>query len=178
MSAASLTARFQAAYRTRRSVRWGTDLLAMLVVVLIISAWQTRHHRSGVVPEFSLPRLDTGALVTSADLRGKPTMLVFWAPWCGVCRAEKPNIGWVQSLVGDHANVLSVVASYQSKAEVQHQVDEQAMRYPVLLGSDSLTQTFAVEAFPTVYFLDSNGTIRHSVTGYTTTFGLLWRLFI
>jgi thiol-disulfide isomerase/thioredoxin len=174
----SAVQRFQAAYRSRRSVRWASDVGVMVLLVLAISAWQTRHHRSGQAPAFALQSLEGGELVSNSSLRGKPTMVVFWAPWCGVCRAETPNLRWVHSLVGAHANVVSVVASYQSRAEVQRQVDEQAMRYPVLLGSDALTQSFAVEAFPTVYFLDSTGSIRHSVTGYTTTLGLLWRLFV
>ena len=45
-----------------------------------------------------------------------------------------------------------------------------------LLGDDALLRAFHVEAFPTAYFLDSGGRVQGSVTGYTTTLGLLARL--
>ena len=86
-------------------------------------------------------------------------------------------MSWVRDLVGSKAQVLSVVAGYRSVGEVEASVKERAMDYPVLLGDDETTGRFGVEAFPTVFFLDEKGHIRHSATGYTTTLGLLWRLF-
>ena len=43
------------------------------------------------VPEFSLPRLDEPAkALTTADLRGKVSLLNVWATWCVGCRQEHP----------------------------------------------------------------------------------------
>lgn len=148
----------------------------MLALVLAIGAWQTRHHPRGAVPSFSLEALDGTGAMTDQSLRGKPTMLVFWAPWCRVCKAQASNVSWVQRLVGTRARVVSVAAAYGSLDEVRAEVREQAMAYPVLLGDDATTARFAVEAFPTVFFLDAEGQLRHSAAGYTTTLGMLWRL--
>jgi hypothetical protein len=48
--------------------------------------------------------------------------------------------------------------------------------YPVWLGDDQVAKAFHVEAFPTTYFLDGDGNIRHATSGYTSTLGFRLRL--
>jgi thiol-disulfide isomerase/thioredoxin len=164
------------AYQTRRAVRWPVDALSILLLIGLAGLWQTRNHVRGEAPAFSFPSLDTGALVSRSSLGGKPTMVVFWAPWCTVCGAESQNVSWVRSLVGARANVVSVASSYRSQADVQGYVVKHAVDYPVLLGDEGTVAQFNISAFPTVYFLDSNGRITSSVVGYSTTAGLVGRL--
>jgi thioredoxin-related protein len=74
--------------------------------------------------------------------------------------------------------VVSVAASFENVDQVRAYVRDHGVDYPVLLGDDALVRAFRVEAFPTVYFLDAGGRVRRSATGYTTTLGLLARLFL
>ena len=159
----------------RRTVRLALNGVVVIAVFFGIGLWQTRGHLRGDAPAFSLPTLD-GATVSTQSLAGKPTMLVFWAPWCGVCKLESGNVSWVRSLVGAHANVVSVASEYGDLAEVRAYVAEQGVDYPVLLGGKATARAFAVAAFPTVFFLDGQGRITGSAVGYTTTLGLLTRL--
>jgi thiol-disulfide isomerase/thioredoxin len=170
-------ARWQQA-RQRRWVRWGTDLALVAALVTGIGAWQTRRHLSGVeAPRAVLAALD-GAEVSLDFLRGKPVLLAFWAPWCTVCAAESQNISWIRSLAGGRAHVVSVAASFENVEQVRAYVRDHGVDYPVLLGDDALVRAFRVEVFPTVYFLDAGGRVHRSATGYTTTLGLLSRLFL
>ena len=161
--------------RSRRAVRLAMDGLVLIVIFFAVSLWQTRSHLRGDAPAFSLRTLD-GATVSTESLAGKPVLLAFWAPWCGVCKVESRNISWVKSLVGERAHVVSVASEYENLGEVRGYVADQSVDYPVLLGGRKTARDFQVAAFPTVFFLDAEGRITGSVVGYTTTGGLLMRL--
>lgn len=167
-------ARLQQAREERWYVRWGYELVWVVGILGAVGLWQTRSHLRGDAPAFEVPLLSGGS-VSSAALQGKPTMLVFWAPWCTVCKQETPNIESAASLLGDRARVVSVASDYASLDSVEAYVAEHAVTVPVALGGDALARQFRVGAFPTVYFLDDKGVIKGSVVGYTTTAGLVGR---
>ncbi len=161
----------------QRALRWSIELLGLLAVFWVLDAWQTRDLPRGTLPAFTLQALD-GSPHTDTMLAGKPTLLIFWAPWCGVCQVQSQNVSWLQSMLGTRARVLSVASSYRELGEVHAYVSAHAVDYPVLLGSRATLRAFRVRAFPTVFFLDSEGKIKRVASGYTTTFGLLWRLLL
>jgi thiol-disulfide isomerase/thioredoxin len=163
--------------RLRGARRWGLELLVVLALFMAINAWQTSDLPRGDVARFTLRAIDGGTF-DSASLAGKPALLVFWAPWCGVCRAQSQNVSWAQSMAGARVRVVSVAASYRDVADVRAYMAEQDVDYPVLLGNAALARSFGVRAFPTAFYLDAQGKISRATVGYTTTFGLLWRALL
>lgn len=161
--------------RRLRAVRLAMDGVIVIAIFFAVSLWQTRSHLRGDAPAFSLSTIE-GATVSTASLSGKPTLVVFWAPWCGVCKVESRNVSWLRSLVGERAHVISIASDYDDLADVRAYVAEQGVDYPVLLGGRKLARAFQVTAFPSAFFLDAEGRITSSVVGYTTTAGLLARL--
>jgi thiol-disulfide isomerase/thioredoxin len=162
----------------RRAVRWGLEAAWVIAVLAAVGAWQARDNLpSGTAPEFTLPTL-AGDPVSIAALRGRPVLVVLWAPWCGVCKAQSDNVGRVMRLVGNRAHVLSIASSYEDVAEVAAYVRERGVEYPVLLGGDGTTTPLRARGYPTAYFLDAEGRVKRSVGGYTTTAGLLLRLLL
>ena len=162
----------------RRWFRWGGEALVVLGAVLAIGLVQTRHHLGGGERPAATFRTLDGGTVTLESLRGRPLALAFWAPWCQVCAAQSGNLSRVARWAGDRARVVSVASAYGDVAEVKAYMKEHAVEYPVLLGDEEAVRAFHVEAYPTVYFLDSEGRIKRSVAGYTTTGGLLARLLL
>jgi peroxiredoxin len=164
--------------RQRWWVRWGVDLAVAALLFMVVMAWQTRHLPGAgtPAPDFQLRTL-SGEQVRLSELRGKPVVLAFWAPWCGVCKAESSTLSALRRTVGDRAHVLTVAVAYEDEAAVRRFVRDQEADYPVLLGNDSLTQAFRVNSFPTTFVLSSEGRIEQATVGYTTRLGLLWRLW-
>lgn len=172
----SAVSKLYSLYRTRRAVRWPVDAVLLLLVIAAVGLWQTRGHASGALPaDVTLTALD-GRAVALSSLAGKPTVLAFWAPWCGVCRASSDNLSRVARLTGSRAQVVSIALAYEDRASVDRYVQQNGVDYPVLLGNEELGRRLAVTSFPTVYFVGADGRISGSVVGYTTTLGLLWRL--
>lgn len=173
---APLRANLKAIVSKQKLKRWAIEGAVLVAMVAVIGAWQTRAHARGPAPAFSLQTLD-GKTVSLSSLAGKPVMLAFWAPWCGVCKVTADNVGRVASLVGSRKQVVSVALAYDGRASVEQYAKEHVSDgVPVLLGDDALQHALHVEAFPTFYFLDEKGQITGSSVGYTTTFGLWWRL--
>lgn len=162
--------------RQSRWFRWSVDITLFLLVLAAFSAWQARDliNKNEPAPQFSLPDMG-GELHSLADYKGARTFVVFWAPWCAVCGAESDNVGRVQRILGDRLNVISVVLDHQSRDAVQQFMDEQNVDYPVLVGTDEVREAYNVSAFPTIYVINADGTIRRTAVGYTTTAGMLWR---
>ncbi|HLM45310.1 MAG TPA: TlpA disulfide reductase family protein, partial [Myxococcaceae bacterium] len=106
--------------RQRWWVRWGVDLAVMAVLLTAVMAWQTRNLPGAGTPaqDFQLRTL-TGEQVRLADLRGKPVVLVFWAPWCSVCKVESSTVSALRDMVGERAHVLTVALAYKNEEEVR-----------------------------------------------------------
>jgi thiol-disulfide isomerase/thioredoxin len=155
--------------------RWGFDVLLVLTVFTGVGLWQTREHVRGDLPVDHPFELLSGGNMALSSLRGKPVLVAFWAPWCTVCQGESANLSWLKSHAADSVEVVSVAMSFESRDEVQRFVQANQVNFPVLLADEAVASQFRVRAYPTVYFLDSNGRIKNSVVGYSTTAGLWLR---
>jgi peroxiredoxin len=168
------------AWNRIRRPGWGRLLVDALLVALMftgVALWQTRHLPTGVpAPDFMLRTL-SGEPVRLSSYQGRPVVLAFWAPWCGVCKAESSTLSALQGMVGGSAQVLSVAVAYENEADVHRFAREQAVDYPVLMGGSEVMRAYALEQFPTTFFISADGRIERAAVGYTTRLGLLWRLW-
>ena len=115
-------------------------------------------------PGFNAASLD-GGLVRLSDYAGKPTMVVFWASWCGPCRVEAPQVVQVARNYGDRVQVLGVNAG-EDRSTAVRAAGQLGMTWPVALDLDgSIRGAYAVSAIPMVLILDKNGVVRHRNNG-------------
>jgi peroxiredoxin len=159
--------------RSRKLRRYALEALVVVAFVLGIRAYQTRDLASGQAPALAAPTLD-GQRLGLAGVQGQPVALHFWASWCGVCSAMRHN---VRSLAQGH-RVISVASRSGDEAAVRSFVAQHPLDAPVIADpSGAIAQAYGVRAYPTTFFLDANGAIRHVEVGYTTELGLRLRLW-
>jgi cytochrome c biogenesis protein CcmG, thiol:disulfide interchange protein DsbE len=117
-------------------------------------------------PAFSLPSLD-GARMSLEELRGRPVILNFWWSGCPPCRQEMPLL---QRYADAHPGVaLVLVDPVDGLDAIRGFVASVHVRSPVLLDAGArMAAAYGVAAYPTTFFLRSDGTIASRYPGALT----------
>ena len=115
-------------------------------------------------PSFEAPRMD-GSTLKLSDYRGKPTVLVFWASWCGPCRKEAPDVVRVAKSYGQRVNIVSINAG-ESMDVAKRAAPQLGITWPVVLDPKGAIQSqYQVTGIPLVMILDAEGRVRHRNNG-------------
>ena len=110
-----------------------------------------------VAPDFILQTLD-GKNLKLSDLRGKAVMLNFWATYCGPCKIEMPWFVELQKEYGPQGfQIVGVANDDASTADIAKFAKEMGINYPILIGKDSVSDSYKVSVLPTTFFLDRDG---------------------
>jgi thiol-disulfide isomerase/thioredoxin len=110
------------------------------------------------VPPLALPSLD-GERVSLADLRGHDTLLLFWDPECGYCRAMHDDLlAWERASNGTTPRLV-VVSTGSAEA-----TRSDGFRSKVLLDEDfAAGAEFGVSGTPMAVRLDADGRVASGV---------------
>lgn len=120
------------------------------------------------VPAFELKLMD-GTAVTPTSLRGKVTVINFFATWCGPCRAEMPHLEkavW-QKFKDNGKFTMVAVGREHSNEELAAFQKEEKLTFP--FAADPQRQTyskFAKQFIPRTYVIDAEGKIVFQSVGY------------
>jgi thiol-disulfide isomerase/thioredoxin len=103
--------------------------------------------------------------VDLSQLQGKPTVVVFWASWCGPCKKEAPEVVKLARSYGARVHILGVNAG-EALPTAQRAAKAWGMSWPVVSDGDgSLMKRFKVRGVPLVLILDKDGRVRHRNNG-------------
>ncbi len=150
--------------------RFLAPALAFALVALLGAALLRPKDASGGVgdpllgksaPTFVLKTLDGGTL-SSAQLRGKPLVLNFWASWCVPCRDEAPLLREVsEKQSAEGINVVGVLFNDPNEKRMRSFIAEYGLAYPNLLDNNLNTSiNYGITGVPETFFIGADGVIK------------------
>ena len=147
------------------------------VLVLIYAGIQMyfkRNMPSGTAPDISGLMLN-GDHFSLSELAGQPALVHFWATWCRICQFEHSSI---DAIAEDYA-VLTIATQSGSRKNVSDYVIEHKITAPVMVDEHGrLSKIYGIKAFPTTFVLNPDGSISNIEVGYTSEWGLRFRLWL
>jgi thiol-disulfide isomerase/thioredoxin len=113
-------------------------------------------------PDFHLQTVD-GTAVSKQSLKGQPTLMMFWAPWCHVCQVELPKIHDFHEAVKPYGLQVLSVGFADARASVLGYIHDHPDVFTFPSAYDAggvVAATFRIRATPTFVLLDADGFIR------------------
>ncbi|WP_159023794.1 TlpA disulfide reductase family protein [Formosa sp. L2A11] len=121
-----------------------------------------------VVKDFSAPNPE-GKTISLNEIKGKVTIIDFWAAWCGPCRKENPNLVKVYNTY--HEKGLEILGvsldgtprQKDAKAEWIAAIKKDGLAWHQMSNldyfNDPIAKQFNIQAIPATYILDAEGKI-------------------
>lgn len=102
-----------------------------------------------------------GNAVNLSDFVGKPTIVNFWASWCGPCKMEMPDFDEKYKELGEEIHFVMVNMTDGSQETIEKAaafVEESGYSFPVYYDTDmDAAMTYGVSSIPSTFFIDAEG---------------------
>ena len=114
-----------------------------------------------VAPEFELPALAAGRMLSLAEHRGAVVYLEFWNSFCAPCRASFPKLDALrQRLPREDFEVIAVNMD-RFADDARRFLEDTPVSFPVVSDASLRTgRRFGVHVLPTGFLLDRAGVVR------------------
>ncbi|MBR9845516.1 MAG: TlpA family protein disulfide reductase [Algicola sp.] len=121
-----------------------------------------------VAPSFSAPN-PYGDMVSLNDVKGKLTLIDFWASWCKPCRRENPNVVKVYNKY--HSKGLEIISvsldgsrnQKDPKAAWIKAIEDDNLTWSHVSNlnyfNDPVARAYNIRSIPATFLLDENGKI-------------------
>lgn len=121
-----------------------------------------------IAPDFTAPNPD-GEEVTMSAIRGKVTIIDFWAAWCGPCRKENPNLVRLYNKYHDKGlEIIGVSLDGSSRQKEPKKawldaIEKDGLTWHQVSNlnyfNDPVAKKYNIQSIPAAFILDSDGKI-------------------
>lgn len=151
-------------------------ILFYSLIACILFAAQFLYSRglaTGKPPELAQTTIQ-GERVSDRIATG-PGLIYFWAEWCRICAMMQAPVG---AVLNDFPGVTVALRSGDAD-EVKDYLDKKALNWPAVIDKDGLIgDRFGIRGVPAVFILNPEGEIVFTSVGYSTEWGLRFRLWL
>lgn len=130
------------------------------------SAMETSLTLNGqLAPDFALESVD-GRIVHLSDFHGKAVLLHFWTTSWLPCRVEMQWFEMMHKQYGPQGlQVLSIAMDTADKKDIAEIASNLGVDYPILLGRESVGDSYGLREFPVTIYVGRDGKIIDKVPG-------------
>jgi cytochrome c biogenesis protein CcmG, thiol:disulfide interchange protein DsbE len=125
-------------------------------------------------PDFSIPLFDRyrpeyGATLDTAELKGKPLIVNFWASWCLPCREEMPVLEASWQEYRNDVLFVGVNTQETNEADARALMNEFNLSYPNGVDeSNRINIDYGLFGLPETFFIRADGTLQYRHSGPVT----------
>jgi thiol-disulfide isomerase/thioredoxin len=119
------------------------------------------------------PRFDSFALQTFdgdslslADLRGKVSLVIFWASWCPGCQAELPLLDSLSAAVEHPDFAIVAINDEWNEGVARGFAAAKGLQMPLLLGRGAMWEQYQYFGLPYMVLLDREGRVVQEYYGF------------
>ncbi len=118
-------------------------------------------------PGAALQDLDGHPVELLDYVRGRPTLIEFWASWCENCAALQRQLDWIHARYGDRVGIVAVaVAVAQSLRRVRRHVEEHGPGYLYLWdATGAAVRAYEAPTTSVVVIVGADGRVAYTGVG-------------
>ena len=141
---------------------WFRAKILLTLLLALCAATSLAVEQGDAAPAWHGTAFDGRAVEFPAVAEGNATVMVFWATWCGYCKAFMPYLKDIQADYADKG-VRIVVINAKEDGEGDPAAYVAALGFdPIAVANgDAIAEAYAIEFIPGLLIVDGEGTVAY-----------------